>query len=55
MTPVLRLSTAIDDYLQVNAVETLIRSPVTADSLLSGLRQTLSHDPNADAQLTRIA
>lgn len=55
MTPVLRLSTAIDDFLQVNAVETLVRSPVSADSLLSGLRQTLAHDPNADAQLTRIA
>jgi len=55
MTPVLRLTAMIDDYLQVNAVETLVRSPVSADSLLSGLRQTLAHDPNADAQLARIA
>jgi len=55
MTPVLRLVEGLDTPLRVNAMETLIRSPVTAEVLMEGLKQALANDPIANAQLYRIA
>ncbi|WP_022700218.1 ATP-binding response regulator [Oceanicaulis alexandrii] len=55
MTPVLRLVEGLDAALRVNAMETLIRSPVTAEVLMEGLKQALANDPIANAQLYRIA
>lgn len=55
MTPVLRLVEGLDTPLRVNAMETLIRSPVSAEVLMEGLKQALANDPIANAQLYRIA
>ena len=55
MTPILRLSPDMDAPLRVNAMETLVRSPVCADVLMEGLKQALANDPIANAQLYRIA
>ncbi|WP_421859906.1 sensor histidine kinase [Oceanicaulis sp.] len=55
MTPVLRLVEGLDTPLRVNAMETLVRSPVTAEVLMEGLKQALANDPIANAQLYRIA
>lgn len=55
MTPVLRLDAGLDTALRLNASETLVRSPVSADALLEGLKSALANDPIAGAQLHRIA
>ena len=55
MTPILRLVPDLDAPLRVNAMETQVRSPVTAEVLMDGLKQALANDPIANAQLYRIA
>ena len=55
MTPILRLVPERDAPLRVNAMETQVRSPVSADVLMDGLKQALANDPIANAQLYRIA
>ena len=55
MTPILRLVPELDAPLRVNAMETQVRSPVSADVLMDGLKQALANDPIANAQLYRIA
>ena len=55
MTPILRLVEDLDVPLRVNAMETQVRSPVTAEVLMDGLKQALANDPIANAQLYRIA
>ena len=55
MTPIVRLVPDLDAPLRVNAMETQVRSPVTAELLMDGLKQALANDPIANAQLYRIA
>ena len=55
MTPILRLVQELDVPLRVNAMETQLRSPVTAEVLMEGLKQALANDPIPNAQLYRIA
>ena len=55
MTPVLRLVAGLDTALRLNATETQVRSPVSAEALLEGLKSALANDPIAGAQLHRIA
>ncbi|WP_306016940.1 HAMP domain-containing sensor histidine kinase [Oceanicaulis sp. MMSF_3324] len=55
MTPIVRLVPDLDAPLRVNAMETQVRSPVSAELLMDGLKQALANDPIANAQLYRIA
>lgn len=55
MTPVVRLDTELEEAVGRGAVETLLRAPVTADSLLEALREALDSDPAAVATLRKIA
>jgi signal transduction histidine kinase len=55
MTPIVRLDAHIDEAVITGGMETLIRAPVTADSVLTALRAALEFDPAAVANLRRIA
>jgi CheY-like chemotaxis protein len=55
MTPVVRLDTELEEAVARGALETLLRAPVTADSLLDALRAALDSDPAAVATLRKIA
>lgn len=55
MTPIVRLDAHIDEAVLPGGMETLIRAPVTADSILTALRAALEFDPAAVANLRRIA
>ncbi len=55
MTPVVRLDDDLEDAVARGAIETLLRAPVTADSLLDALHAALDSDPAAVATLRKIA
>ena len=55
MTPVVRLDAELEEPVGRETLETLLRAPVTADSLLDALREALDSDPAAVATLGKIA
>lgn len=55
MTPIVRLDETLSEPVVAGGVETLLRSPVTAESLLEALRAAVESDPAAVATLRRIA
>ncbi|MEQ8434727.1 MAG: ATP-binding protein [Oceanicaulis sp.] len=55
MTPVIRLRTDLDTPVQVSALETLVRAPVSAGALLEALNTALAADPAALSNLRRTA
>ncbi len=55
MTPIVRLDPTLDEALSPGSMETLVRAPVTAESLLTALRSALESDPAAVSNLRRIA
>lgn len=55
MTPIVRLDGTLEEAVLPGSMETLVRSPATADALLTALRSALEADPAAVSNLRRIA
>jgi len=53
MTPVVRLMPELEEPVVAGASETLVRTPVSSESLMEGLRQALACDVTASVNLRR--